>query len=138
MKRIICVLLIAVSLFAAVLPASAATINDVAPCYVYISSIYARITIDESTGIATCVGEVNAKKMLPVEVVVQLQQLKNGTWQTLATWTNAGTYLAGESGSYAVASGYTYRTKVTGFIYDSDGNLVESGSGTDQVTYPAP
>lgn len=110
--------------------------DEIEPQFITINSIYALLQIDESNGIATCVGEVRARDMVPVEVVVQLQQLKDGMWNTLYTWSNTGTLFASKSGNYCVPRGYTYRTKVTGFVYDSDGNIIESGSGSHQVNYP--
>lgn len=135
MKKMVSIILIILTICAVVVPASAATGNEIVPYFNHINSIYAWITIDEFTGIATCVGEVRAKQMNPVKVVVQLQKLEDGLWKTLETWTNTGTYYATKDGNYCVPSGYTYRTKVTGYIYDSDGNIIESGSTTDQYTY---
>lgn len=110
--------------------------DQVEPRFVAINTIYSLLQIDESSGIATCVGEVRAKDMVPVEVVVQLQQLEDGMWNTLYTWSNTGTLFASKSGNYCVPRGYTYRTRVTAFVYDNDGNIVESGSGSHQVDYP--
>lgn len=110
--------------------------DQVEPRFVAINSIYSLLKIDESNGIATCVGEVRAREMVQLKVVVQLQRLEDGMWNTLYTWSNTGTLFASKSGSYAIARGYTYRAKVTGFVYDADGNIIESGSATHQVDYP--
>lgn len=110
--------------------------DQVEPRFVAINSIYSLLKIEESSGIATCVGEACAKEMVPVEVVVQLQRLEDGVWNTLYTWSNTGTLFASMSGNYCVPRGYTYRTKTIAFVYDNDGNIVESGSGTHQVDYP--
>ena len=110
--------------------------DQLEPRFVAINSIYALLKIEESSGIATCVGEVCAKEMVPVEVVVQLQRLEDGMWNTLYTWSDTGTLFASMSGNYCVPRGYTYRTRVTAFVYDSDGNIIESGSGSHQVNYP--
>lgn len=110
--------------------------DQVEPRFVAINSIYSLLKIEESSGIATCVGEVCAKEMVPVEVVVQLQRLEDGMWNTLYTWSDTGTLFASMSGNYCVPRGYTYRTRVTAFVYDSDGNIIESGSGSHQVNYP--
>ena len=110
--------------------------DEVMPRFVAINTIYALLKIDESNGIATCVGEVRAREMVQLKVVVQLQRLEDGMWNTLYTWSNTGTLFASKSGNYAIARGYTYRAKVTGFGYDADGNIIESGSATHQVDYP--
>lgn len=135
MKKVLSAILVIMTLCVLVTPASAATIDPIDPQYDHISSIYALIHIDESSGLATCGGEVNAKMMTPVKVVVQLQQYKDGKWKTLETWSNTGMCFAEETGFLYVLKGYTYRTKVTGFIYDENENIIESASGTDQQYY---
>lgn len=141
MKKICCVF-IALVLCLTVIPVnvSAATMDSltgtVEPRFTAINSIYSLLQIDEKLGIATCVGEMQAKEMVPVKVIVQLQRLENGVWNTLQTWSNTGTFYATKAGSYAIARGYTYRTKTIAFVYDNDGNIVESGSGSHQVDFP--
>lgn len=142
MKKRFCSIIIALVMCLAIIPVEAfaaidtPVIGTVEPRFEAINTIYALLKIDEGNGIATCVGEVRAKKMVPVEVVVQLQRLEGSTWNTLYTWSNTGTLFASKSGNYAVAKGYTYRTRVTAFVYDTDGNIIESGSATHQVSYP--
>lgn len=142
MKRIRFAFVIALVICLTIVPTGASAMVDtpvtdeIDPQFITINTIYALLKIDEGAGIATCVGEVRTRDMLPVKVMVQLQQLKNGTWDTLYTWSNTGTLYATKAGSYAIAKGYTYRTKVIGFAYDADGNIIESGSATHQVSYP--
>jgi len=130
---VMCLTIIPIEAFATV---DTPITDTVEPRFVAINSIYALLKIDEGRGIATCVGEARAKEMVPVEVMVQLQRLENGTWNTLQTWFASGTYYASGAGSYAIAKGYTYRTKTTAFVYDANGNIIESGSATHQVSYP--
>lgn len=50
----------------------------------------------------------------------------DGQWNMIKTWTgssSAGYSSAG--GTKTVASGYTYRTFVTGYVYNSDGVVIE-------------
>lgn len=142
MKKIRCAIVIALALCLVIIPVDALAATEdsftdvIEPRFTAINSIYSLLQIDESAGIATCVGEMQAKEMVPVEVVVQLQRLENGVWNTLQSWSNTGTFYATKAGSYAIARGYTYRTKTIAFVYDNDGNIVESGSGTHQVDYP--
>lgn len=136
MKKVLCIMMAVFAICLAIVPVEAsAARNEPVPYFTAINSIYSLLQIDRSTGIATCVGEVQAKELTPVEVVVQLQRLENGTWNTLVTWTNTGTFYATKSGSYCVPKGYSYRTKVTGLVYDSTGNIIESGSGSHVVDY---
>lgn len=142
MKKIRRAIIIALAICLTIIPmnASAATedpfTDAVEPRFTAINSIYSLLKIDESAGIATCVGEMQAKEMVPVKVVVQLQRLENGVWNTLQSWSNTGTFYASKAGSYAIARGYTYRTKTIAFVHDTDGNIIESGSATHQVDYP--
>lgn len=70
-----------------------------------------------------------------VKLYGYLQQYKDGKWKTIKTWSNLanGTecYL---SGSWYVASGYSYRFKSYAYMY-VDGNFVESTSYTSVNIY---
>lgn len=134
MKKVISTILAVMTLCALAVPASAAVVDPIEPQYDHTSSLYAVISIDEN-GLATCGGDVTAKKWTPVKVVVQLQQLKDGEWKTLESWSNTGTFCTEQTGYLYVWKGYYYRTKVTGFIYDENGRIIESASGTDQQYY---
>ena len=46
--------------------------DEVMPRFVAINTIYALLKIDESNGIATCVGEVRAREMVQLKVVDNL------------------------------------------------------------------
>lgn len=135
MKKIMSLLLAIVTMCVLLVPASAAVKDPVEPQYEHTRYLYAVISIDQNTGLATCGGDVCAKGWNPVKVVVQLQQLKDGVWRTLQTWTNTGTMYTEQTGHYYVMHGYVYRTKVTSFVYDNNGRIIESASGTDQRFY---
>lgn len=70
---------------------------------------------------------ISAKSLYPVSVTVRLQVYKNGDWETLYTWSDSGTWSVTCEGYYAVYSGYKYRVIVLGYVYDSAGNIIESG-----------
>lgn len=135
MKRVISIILAVLTVCVLATPALAAVKDPVDPQYAHITSLYATIRIDSSTGLAKCSGAIRARKVTPVKIVVQLQQYKDGAWGTLQTWTNTGSFYASEVGYRYVLKGYTYRTKVTAFIYDESGKIIESASGTHQQTY---
>lgn len=135
MKRFLSLILIAMVIFSMAVPASAAVAdNMVQPRWSYLNSVTAYLNIN-FLGIATCEGTATARVGETVEVTVRLQQLKDTGWATIKTWTSTGTGTAAASGNYAVYSGYTYRTSVTGYVYDSDGNLLETGTATDTFEY---
>lgn len=135
MKRIIPLLIVVTILCTMVVPASAATAdNTVQPRWSYLDTVYANLDINW-LGVATCEGRATAGSLVTVKVIVRLQQLKDTGWATIKSWTSTGTLTASTSGSYAVYSGYTYRVSVTGYVYDSNGNLVEAGTATDTFVY---
>ena len=118
-----------------VLPVSATTADDVIqPRWSYLNAVSAHLDINW-LGVATCEGRATAKNLVTVKVIVQLQQFSETGWITINSWTSTGTQTAYASGSYAVYSGYTYLVSVTGYIYDSNGNLIETGNATETFVY---
>ena len=87
--------------------------------------MYARIEIDNFWGIATCVGELTAYDLVPVDITVHLQVYKDGTWQTVKSWYVTDMMNVYLSKPYAIYRGYEYRTYVEGYVYNSSGYLVE-------------
>ena len=137
MKRITAFLFSAVLIISLALPASAAVKETVQPRYTYINSVYASLSINEATGVTTCTGRVTAKNTYPVEVDVYLQQDMGSYWKTVKSWSATGNWSTSLTGNHAVYDGYTYRVYVVGYVYDSNGNLLESASGTHTVAYPS-
>lgn len=135
MKRFLLFTITLLIFVSSVLPASAAVKDEVELLYTHINSVSAGLSIDETWGIATCSGGVDAKKILPVKVTVNLQVYKDGYWQTLKTWSETGTATANTSFSYAIASGYKYRTYTIGYVYNSEGVILESASAIQAVNY---
>ena len=127
--------LVLIFVFSLTIPASAAIIDDVEPMYTHISRVYASLTIDESLGIATCTGSVNAKTITPAKVIVRLQSYQNGAWLTVKSWSSTGTAVASSTNSYAIYKGYSYRVYVTGYVYDSEGVIQESASIYDYASF---
>lgn len=135
MKRLFCFAMTVVLLVCLAVPAAAATKDEVELLYTYINKISAGLTIDETLGIATCTGKVDAKSIVPVKVTVRLQRYQDGSWMNVATWSATGTAGVTCKNNYAVYSGYTYRVYVAGFVYDSEGVLQEAASATKTVNY---
>ena len=128
MKRILSFTLAVTILLLLVVPVSAATKDEVELMYTYINSVYACLTIDETLGIATCTGSVNAKNITPVKVIVRLQRYENGIWQTVKSWVETGTAAVSNTNRYAIYRGYSYRVYVTGYVYNSYGVVQEAAS----------
>ena len=99
--------------------------NSASPRYTYTAS--ASAGLDISGGVATVDGAITPWDAMETMVQVRLQQQINGEWKTIQTWTghrSAGTSDAG--GTKSVDYGYNYRTYVKGYVYDGNGNLLES------------
>ena len=86
-------------------------------------------------GVATCEGSATARALVDVKVTVRLQQLTDTGWSTIKTWSATNEGCSSASGKYAVYSGYTYRTTVSAYVYDEDGNIIETGSASDTFEY---
>jgi hypothetical protein len=89
--------------------------------YTYISGVEASFSI--KNGQASCYGDLYGKQTYPLNIKVELQQKQtDGSWKTLATWTNSETAAYTDAGgSSSVPSGFTYRCYVTGTIYGENG-----------------
>lgn len=133
MKKVISITLVFLLALSMVCPVHA----TVTPRYTYVDSIWACLSIDTTTGVATCEGEIAAKAGYPVKVVVYLQVYRDGRWATLKTWSAEGTYSAYAVGSYEVESGYTYRAYVAGYVNYVSGAPMETVDVAHTVDYPA-
>lgn len=124
MRKSICLMLCILVLISTVGVATAE--GGVMPCYAYVDSIKASLTI--SSGTATAVGNVIPAGSMKSSITVRLQRAdSSGKWTTISTWT--GTNENGKSeagGKKSLTSGYNYRVYVTGKVYGSNGNVVET------------
>lgn len=106
--------------------------------YEIVTPFFTNITLfqnvfDISTdGKASVSVYLTARNVDSVKIDASLQQLKNGNWLTIKSWTNtsAGTY-AGVSGTYYVAKGYKYRLVSSGMVYMKQVLLEKSNSISD-------
>lgn len=137
MKRITALILAIVLLGAAIIPASAAVVEPVKPYFTYIHSTSATFLIDESSGIASCFARCTASSSVTVRIVGALQQYKNGSWTPVTSWITNGSTLVMLDKQRAVYSGYHYRFIARFYIYDSNGNILESDSITRTYNYGA-
>lgn len=120
MKRLLTLSLILILLFSTVCPAFAVT-----PRNQYTQSITANIDIDNARGIATCTAQVLADDDYPVELVLYLQVYKNGTWQTVKSWSTTGILSAYLNKPYFVQKGYEYRAYALAYIYNDNNTVIE-------------
>ena len=134
MKRLVSIGFVLLFLCSIIVPVFATGTTDVQPRYTEINAVSADLEIN-ALGIASCSGQVTAKHLNSVEVIVRLQKYTGTSWTTLKTWTSTGTATAYASGKYAVNSGYKYRVSVTGYVYDTDDTILETATARDEVEY---
>lgn len=129
MKRIFCILLAVIVILTSITPVMAAVSEpSVSPCYAYIQSISAGLSINETFGLTACNANCVAFGGDSIKLTVALQRHNGSSWVTIKSW-SATTTAHSEviNKNYAVYSGYTYRVRATCSVYNSAGTLLESG-----------
>ena len=140
MKRIVSLFLAIVLSLSFAVSATATQVEQtpIMPRYTYIASTVVDINIDESTNITTNDAYfLTYDSEQEVQVVCKLQRYNNSKWNTVKTWTASGYGFASVHKTWAVPSGYTYRTYATFNVYDTNGNVIESISRSDSQYFPA-
>lgn len=96
--------------------------------YSYIMLISAGLRINGSS--ASSSGQIIPSGNYATNISVNLQQQQSdGTWVTVASWSNnSASGFCDAGGSTTIATGYTYRTYVIGHVYDADGNIIDTGT----------
>ena len=133
MKRasvlLICVLIILTSTVAA--PAGSADV--ITPCYTYISTIDAGLSITGST--ASCYGWVASASSYDISIRMTLMRWNGSIWVTVKYWTGTGSGVIGATlnKTYSLTISGDYKIIVLGKILDEDGNVLESASRSSPV-----
>ena len=137
MKRFCCAILAFAVIIACVIPAMGAVIEQpVSPKYTYIAKLSAALSINKNTGVASCGGSCSAPGGASIKLTCRLQRYNGSSWTTVNTWSTTATQATAINKYSAVASGYTYRVRITCSVYNSSGTLVESGTCySNQVVY---
>lgn len=86
-----------------------------------------------SSGKASVSSYLTARSIDSLTIEVDLQQLKDGKWISVKSWTKSSDGTSGGlSGSYYVLKGYIYRTVSKAMVYEN-GVLVESTSNISKM-----
>lgn len=125
MKRLICIC-ISVAFFFTLLsfPVLANDNVEIQPRYTYILGFAVDITVDTSSSEATCYGMIRSRSG-SVKLVCQLQKKVNNQWITTKSWTETGDGFALINKDQDISVGLEYRVLVTGYVYDTNHNLLE-------------
>lgn len=107
---------------------------DVSPQYTHVQLLTSSITI--SDGKAHSTGSMRPRSSHQTSITVKLQQKVDGKWKTLQSWTGSSSSgVCSAGGSKSVEKGYSHRTYVTGRVYDSRGNCLETASKASSSKY---
>jgi len=102
--------------------------NLMQPYWTEISLFSNTFSISDS-GLATVESLLYAFDVDEIRISAQLQQLKNGSWTTIKSWTSSSTDVYCTLAEvWYVMSGYSYRMVSTGTVY-------ENNSQVEQTTY---
>ena len=138
MKKVLSLLFAICLLLTVCFPVNAITseqsVTIVQPRWTYLQTVTASLNIN-LLGVATCDGTGTSRVIKDVKIIVRLQQETDTGWSTLKTWTATASGAVGAGGSHAVAKGYNYRTVSSVYVYDDDGNIIETGSASDTFYY---
>lgn len=133
-KQTALILVFAILLYIAMPVAATDSSSTVQPRYTYIMDVSAGIEVS-NLGVANCRGALIAKTIAPVKIVIRLQELDGSDWMTIKKWEITGSGSISASEDYAVYSGYSYRVHVTAYVYDANGNVLESASESQYIDY---
>lgn len=135
MKKLFAIILACGMLLGTAMPIAAADESStVQPRYTYIMDVSAGIEVS-NLGVAFCNGTLTVKEYLPVKIVIRLQELDVSNWMTIKQWEISGTGGVNATKSYAVYSGSSYRVHVTAYVYDAEGNILESDTVAQYIDY---
>lgn len=138
MKKICAFLMATILLVLTGIPVHAAIPDyPVSPQYNIIDTCDVDLIINRNSGIACCSASCYTTENYRVVIEYKLQRYMGSYWGTVKTWTSSGTSYASLEQTWAVSSGYTYRGYATCRVYDSAGNLLETGSVTKTYSYPS-
>ncbi len=135
MKKLFAVILVCAVLLSTAMPIAATKAESfVQPRYTYIDRIQADLDIS-GLGVASCEGTISAKTFCPVKLVIRLQEFDGSNWMTIKKWEFTDNGDISATRDYAVYSGFSYRVHVTGYVYDAEGNVLESETATQYMDY---
>lgn len=128
------ILVLAILLYIAMPVAAANSSSAVQPRYTHIMDISAGMEVS-FLGVANCRGALIAKTNTPVKIIIRLQELDGSNWMTIKKWEFTDSGSVSGTGDYAIYSGRSYRVHVTGYVYDANGNILESASVSRYMDY---
>ena len=136
-KRItkLAAMLLAVIMLLSALPVSAANSEISLFRYDNVYRILVSLNISDK-GLSNCYGKITLHAGASVDMRLVLQTSPDQVnWSDEKTWVADGSYVVTIDKDYYVVSGYYYRVKLSGTVYDSSGAYVESPLAYSSVKY---
>ena len=136
-KRItkLAAMLLAVIMLLSALPVSAANSEISLFRYDNVYRILVSLNISDK-GLSNCYGKITLHAGASVDMSLILQKSTDQVnWSDEKTWVADGSYVVTIDKDYYVVSGYYYRVKLSGTVYDSSGAYVESPLTYSSVKY---
>lgn len=124
MKRLLKKSLVIVTLF--VMLVSTVTAFAATPRWSHLAAIQGTIEVSNGVARITVFCDASTANVTKVKAKCELQKYDD-SWKTIKTWTEtqSGTFASYEK-TYAVAKGYDYRLRVTGYAYNGSTLLEEA------------
>lgn len=95
------------------------------PYYVNIANITAGLRIEGNT--AYCLAEVTAKKVCTVRIVMRLQKLEGGVWNTKVSWIQSSTTgIVNTTETYTLRERGSYRVRLTATVGSEEVSCVSN------------
>lgn len=137
MKRVSMFLMVLLLLCAIAPCGFAVQADEVQPLWTYVTKVGATIDISDA-GVAKvkATGEANTKGVTKTTITASLQQMKDGKWKEVKSWTVSSNSMSASlpEKSWAVNHGYSYRVVATAKAYKGT-TLLEQGSHTQNYGY---
>lgn len=128
-------MLLAAVMLLSVVPVSAVN-PEISPLrYDNVSRMFVSLSISDK-GLSSCYGEIVLRGGASADMSLILQKSKNQvSWSDEKTWTTDGSYVVLIDKDYYVVSGYYYRVKLSGTVYNSSGAYSETALAYSSVKY---
>mgnify|MGYP000398697489 CR=1 FL=1 len=128
-------MLLAVIMLLSALPVSAAN-SEISPFrYDNVYRILVSLNISDK-GLSNCYGKITLHAGASVDMSLILQKSTDQVnWSDEKTWVADGSYVVTIDKDYYVVSGYYYRVKLSGTVYDSSGAYSETALAYSSVKY---
>ncbi len=125
------------SMFLCTIPCPVYANDDIQPLYLHIQDWAHYFSINPDNGYTTCYGAIATRELgHTVRIVLYLQRLNNGTWETVKRWEKSTDSITTSLTKYCyVEHGYLYRLNAYGYVCNENNQVIDVTSGYTDVYY---